>query len=165
MKNLTIKRILLTLAMSALIVVIACRSEEHKALGFPVEIIAEARERMSDHDLKHMDLLISRQDYSEANLDKLFRYYSEKLADERSMAIRVYTDRQRYEENQRQKELPQVFSCGPDVGADGLHDALFYRVDDKEWYFYSLNLEESLNYHLNLSDGSEAKQIVLKGNL
>jgi hypothetical protein len=158
-------RILFTLTMIVLLPVIACRSNERQPLGFPFEVIAEGKEDLGDHALKYVDLLISRQDYSEANIDQLFRFYSEKISEERAMAIRVYTDRQRYEECERRKSQPQVFICINDPGSEGLYDALFHRVNDKEWYFYSLDLEQPLIYHLNLSDGSGAKQVVLKGEL
>jgi len=103
--------------------------------------------------LRTIDIVLPHGEYSPSNLDKLFRLYSRKYADEKWMVIQVYTDNEKYEECQRKKEIQQVLICVADPAIPPLYAAHFLKAEDEEYYEYSPDPEKRL----------EVEKVVLKG--
>lgn len=115
-----------------------------------------------------ISLVVSRENFSEDNLTRIFRFFSNKHPDkEEKLHIAVYTSLENWEKEQEQ--FPFDFSLpGGQVPFDPqdrriLCDAMFFREGngdfapggDNEWYWFSPDLNSP----------NETKTVVLKGSV
>jgi hypothetical protein len=149
------------------------RNMDHSPLDFPFEVRAEIRaEPLGPKSaIWLIDVILPKEFYSKENLERLFRYFSNKHPDiKERINLKVYTDVKNYE---KRNESIGPLIVEPDLLPDNLsvkstsdrtnrsiqYDANFNREGpgglggNFEWYMYSPDL----------NNPDETKRIVLKG--
>lgn len=132
-------------------------------LGFPFEIVSAKTEIFIQPDSWDViDVVLLRENFSEENVDKLFRYFLQQYPEQGRLMVRVYTNLENYQESL--KEHKEIFAGPNDIGSNPFYDATLTRARDQEFYMYNPSLDHHLEYTLNASNREEVKIVHIKGN-
>jgi hypothetical protein len=147
------------------ILLVGCHKDSDRnppPLGFPFDKIAVQTERF-DEDIYHeiIDVILGREDFSEGNLDKLFRHFLRQYSVHNHLIVRVYINPENYRESLK---VPKEEQYGNDIGINSFCDAIFYKLKGREWYMYNLDLEHRLIYNFNTKNGEKVRIVTIKGD-
>jgi 5'-deoxynucleotidase YfbR-like HD superfamily hydrolase len=130
-------------------------------LGFPFEKVS-AKTENTDNPCELVDVIVRKENFSEENVDKLFRYFLRQYSERDNLIVRVYTSLENYQETL--KDHKEIFAGPNDIGANPYFDAILNRMREHEWYMYNSNVEHHLLYTLNSSNREQVKIVYIKGD-
>jgi hypothetical protein len=148
-----------------LIFMAGCRKgsePEKNPLGFPFKIVSAKTETLAEStSWDIVDVVLLRENFSEENVDKLFRYFLQQYPEQGRLYVRVYTSMENYQESLK---ITQEERMGWDTGSDPFFDATLTGGRDDEFYMYNPTLDHHLLYTLDSSNRDQVKIVHIKGS-
>jgi hypothetical protein len=142
-------------AVASAIVYSEGKLKQAGGIGFPFKVLKEEKVKCLKANAWdwEVNILFERQYYSIENLERLFRFYSDKYEHpEEHLYVSVYTDTRRYEDRkERQKGISRLVVNW---------DAYFQRERDD---FYTTDYNSWYTYAADLDNRDETRRVVVKG--